>query len=196
MKRVSAILFATIAVAFGIGGGSSGVQNGPQPAPPQAAPPQQPIQIFPQQLPPVPATAPAPGSTGQSQPAAPAGSSNFLGKDVPFFDPGSNVATWDGKNWNVSNNTLFQARFEKYLNAPEATKESYNEYQALLGEIVDMLAPGRVTPQSIDQAFQYLAKASQFQQDAHLCDSIASQVYSAWLSRKTEGKTLNNKPSS
>ena len=95
---------------------------------------------------------------------------------------------WDGKSWNVSNNALFQARFEKYLNAPAATTESDNEYQALLGEIRDLLAPGRVRLQSIDQAFQCLAKASQFEQDAHLCDSIASQVYSAWLSRRSNDR--------
>ena len=154
----------------------------------QAAPSQQPIQIFVQQPQPVPATAPAQGSGGQSQSPAPAGGSNFLGKDVPFFDPGSNIATWDGKNWNISNNALFQARFEKYLNAPAATTESDNEYQALLGEIMDQLAPGRVTPESTDQAFQDLAKASRFQQDAHLCDSIASQVYSAWLARKSNDR--------
>jgi tetratricopeptide (TPR) repeat protein len=77
---------------------------------------------------------------------------------------------------------------EKYLNAPAATTESDSDYQALLGEIMDLLAPGRVTPQSIDQAFQNLAKASRFQQDAHLCDSIASQVYSAWLSRKSNDR--------
>ena len=53
---------------------------------------------------------------------------------------------------------------------------------------MDLLAPGRVTPRSLDQAFQDLAKASRFQQDAHLCDSIASQVYSAWLSRKSNDR--------
>ena len=79
----------------------------------------------------------------------------------------------DGKSWNVSNNALFQARFEKYLNAPAAMTESDNKYQALL-VIMNLLAPRRVTPQSIDQAFQDLAKASEFEQDAHLCDSIAS----------------------
>jgi tetratricopeptide (TPR) repeat protein len=198
MKRVSAILLATAAVAFGIGGGSSGVQNAPQQSAPQAAPPQQTsplvaplqqaIQVFAPQPQPVPATAPAQGAGGQSQSAAQPGGSNFLGKDIPFFDPGSNIATWDGKNWNVSNNVLFQARFEKYLNAPAATTESDNEYQALLGEIMDLLAPGRVTSKSLDQAFQDLAKASRFQQDAHLCDSIASQVYSAWLSRKSNDR--------
>src|SRR4029453_11488848 len=95
---------------------------------------------------------------------------------------------WDGKNWSISNNALFQARFEKYLNAPAATTESDSEYQALLAQIMDKLAPGKVTPQSTDQAFQYLAKASRFEQDAHLCDSIASQVYSAWLARKNNDR--------
>jgi hypothetical protein len=193
VKRVLAILLATAAVALALGNHSSNVQRIPQGVPPerapaQVAPSQQPVQVFIQQPQVVPATAPAQGSGGQSQSAAPAGGSNFLGKNVPFFDPGSNIATWDGKNWNLSNNALFQARFEKYLNAPAATAESDNEYQALLGEIMDLLAPGRVTPKSLDQAFQDLAKASRFQQDAHLCDSIASQVYSAWLSRKSNDR--------
>src|SRR5688500_6729861 len=48
-------------------------------------------------------------------------SSTFLGKDVPAFDPGSDMFMWDGKGWNATNNRIFQARFEKYLNAPEAT---------------------------------------------------------------------------
>jgi tetratricopeptide (TPR) repeat protein len=198
MKRVLAILLSTGAIALGAGGGSSGLQNppeqgapqatAPQQTAPRAAPLQQAVQVFAPQPQPAPATAPAQRAGGQSESAASAGGSNFLGKDVPFFDPGSNIATWDGKNWNISNNALFQARFEKYLNAPAATTESDNEYQALIGEIMDLLAPGRVTPRSIDQAFQDLAKASRFQQDAHLCDAIASQVYSAWLSRKSNDR--------
>src|SRR4030095_1115602 len=119
MKRVLAILLATVAVALVLGAGSAGLQNAPQqPAPQaapsqqaaQAAPSQQPIQVFIQQPQAVQTTAPAQSSGGQSQSAAPAGGSNFLGKDIPFFDPGSNIATWDGKNWNLSNNALFQAQ--------------------------------------------------------------------------------------
>jgi tetratricopeptide (TPR) repeat protein len=166
------------------------------PAPQQQAAPQQPVQNFLQPTLAVPSRpapaqgggAPAQGSGGQSQSGAPGGGSNFLGKDVPFFDPGSNIATWDGKNWSINNNALFQARFEKYLNAPAATTESDGEYRGYLAEIMDKLAPGKVTPQSTDQAFQILAKASRFEQDAHLCDSIASQVYSAWLARKSNDR--------
>src|SRR5262245_61873044 len=77
-----------------------------QVAPQQQAAPQQPVQNFLQPTLAVPSkpapaqggAAPAQGSGGQSQSAAPGGGSNFLGKDVPFFDPGNNIATWDGKN--------------------------------------------------------------------------------------------------
>ena len=198
MRRALPTLLASAALAVAQQNPPAESQNAPQ-QPAQNAPqqpaqnaPQQPAQNFPQPAMPFPAR-PAPGGAqgsggDQSQSAAPAGGSNFLGKDVPFFDPGSNIASWDGKNWNISNNALFQARFEKFLNAPAATTESDSEYQALLGEIMDKLAPGKITPRSTDEAFQDLAKASRYQQDSHLCDSIASQVYSAWLSRKSNDR--------
>jgi hypothetical protein len=201
MKRVlPALLSSAALVAAQENPPAQPAQAPPQqqvaPPPQQQAAPQQPVQNVLQPTLSVPSK-PAPaqggpasaqGSGGQSQSAAPGGGSNFLGKDVPFFDPGSNIASWDGKNWSISNNALFQARFEKYLNAPAATTESDSEYRALLAQIMDKLAPGKVTPQSTDQAFQYLAKASRFEQDAHLCDSIASQVYSAWLARKSNDR--------
>jgi hypothetical protein len=199
MKRVLSALLSSVAlvVAQEEPSGEPAPAAPPQqgaPPPQQQAAPQQPVQNFLQPTLSVPSKpAPtqggaAPGSGGQSQSAAPGGGSNFLGKDVPFFDPGSNIASWDGKNWNINNNALFQARFEKYLNAPAATTESDTEYRAILAQIMDKLAPGKVTPQSTDQAFQFLAKASRFEQDAHLCDSIASQVYSAWLARKSNDR--------
>jgi hypothetical protein len=198
MKRVLPALLSSAALVAAQENPVDPAQAAPQqqaaPAPQQQAAPRQPVQNFLQPTLAVPSKpapaqgsdAPAQGSSGQ--PAAPGGGSNFLGKDVPFFDPGSNIATWDGKNWSISNNALFQARFEKYLNAPAATTESDSEYQALLAHIMNKLAPGKVTPQSMDQAFQFLAKASRFEQDAHLCDSIASQVYSAWLARKSNDR--------
>ena len=118
MKRALLIWAASIAVAFAQGNVSSEFQNAPlqpsqnppQPAPPQPAPPQP---APPQPAPPQPADGGARAkSDAQSGPDA--GGSSFLGKDVPFFDPGSNIVTWDGKSWNISNNALFQARFEKY----------------------------------------------------------------------------------
>jgi len=130
---------------------------------------------------------PAPANSGGS--AAPSnggggGGSSFLGKDMPVFDPGSEIVSWDGKNWNINNNRLLEARFEKYLNSPPAVSEADEQYQQILQTIMDKLAPGQVTPKSSDEAFQLLAKASQYPDDARLCDAIANQVYSAWLARK------------
>ena len=192
MKRGLVILLATAALAVAQGDVSSEFQNAPQqPArnPPQPAPPQP--------APTQPAGGGAPAKS-DARSGSNAGGSSFLGKDVPFFDPGSNIVTWDGKSWNISNNAIFEARFEKYLNAPPAVTPPETEYQALLQQIMEKLSPGRITPRSTDEAFQLLAKASRYQEDANLCDSIANQVYSAWLSRKNNdrlnaaGKTLED----
>ncbi len=114
--------------------------------------------------------------------------SDFLGQDVPFFNPGNEILSWDGKNWQISNNRVFQARFEKYLNAPAATTEDDQEYRALLEQITDLLAPGQYTPKRIDEAFSLLPQASNYQIDANLCDSIADAVYSIWLARSERAR--------
>ena len=107
---------------------SSEFQNAPQqPAQPLPQPaPHNPRRSNP--LPPQPAGAPA--KSGPPNPTPMPAGSSFLGKDVPFFDPGSNIVTWDGKSWNINNNALFEARFEKYLNAPPAITPPETEYQA------------------------------------------------------------------
>jgi hypothetical protein len=136
--------------------------------------------------------APAPrqpggGSGGGGQGAGGlGGQSNFLGGDVPFFDPGSELLTWDGRSWNVSNNRLFQSRFEKYLNAEEETDEESRAYQALLRELLDKLAPGRATVSSADEAFQLLPKAARYPIDANLCDALANAVYTVWLAKRED----------
>ena len=98
------------------------------------------------------------------------------------------MVTWHGKSWNISNNALFQARFEKYLNAPPAVSPPETEYQATLEQIMEKLSASKVTPRSIDEAFRLLAQASQYREDANLCDSIANQIYSAWLARKSNDR--------
>jgi len=145
---------------------------------------------------------PAPQGQPAAQPAASSnnssggsrssggGGSSFLGKDMPMFDPGNDLVTWDGKSWNISNNRMFEARFEKYLNAPPDTSKSATEYQGLLQQIMDKLAPASVSGQSADQAFQLLAKASQFPEDARLCDAIANQVYGSWLAKNNAGRVM------
>ena len=61
-------------------------------------------------------------ATGGARP--PQMNQGFMGRDVPAFDPGSEVMSYDGKLWNINNNRLFRARFEKFLNASAATDQA------------------------------------------------------------------------
>lgn len=124
----------------------------------------------------VPDAAPPP----KSSPAPSAEGSKFLGKDVPIFDPASEIVSWDGHNWNLNNNRVFEARFEKYLNAPEETSAEERSYQTLLRTILDKLAPESVSNKNVDDAFRLLPRASTFDIDARLCEAMADAVYSAW----------------
>jgi len=128
-----------------------------------------------------------PGGAAPAAPAAPAGGgqgSSFLGGDTPFFDPGSETIQWDGKTWNINNNRLFEARFEKFLSAPEESEEQDRAYNSILFQILEKLSPNRVDPKSLDEAFGLLPKAAEFRRDAGLCDTIGNQVYSAWMARR------------
>ncbi len=137
-----------------------------------------------------PAAAPAAQPAGGGAPGGKKGGS-FLGKDVPSFDPGTETMTWDGKNWNVNNNRIFQARFEKYLNAPEATTKEDADYQRAISTILNLLAPGNATTQNIDLAFKWLPVGSRFDIDARLCDGLADAVYSAWKSQRAQDRLVN-----
>ena len=43
------------------------------------------------------------------------GNQQVVGNDVPYFDPTTDVFTFDGKSFNVNDNRVFRARFENYL---------------------------------------------------------------------------------
>jgi hypothetical protein len=136
---------------------------------------------------PAPAAQPAPA---QGAASSGGGSKNgsFLGKDVPVVDPGTEIMQWDGKNWNINNNRIFEARFEKYLNAPEETKATDQAYQKIIQNILYLLAPGNETTQNVDLAFGLLPRASGYEIDARLCDSIADAVYSAWKAQNAQNR--------
>jgi hypothetical protein len=151
----------------------------------------------------VPDAAPASGAPASSgapaaQPAPASASKEgnkkdfSLSRDGAGFDPGSEVMTWDGKNWNVNNNRLFEARFEKYLNAPEETNLEDRQYQTIISNILNLLAPGNASTQNIDAAFRLLPRGSSFDIDARLCDSLADAVYSSWKSLRAQDRLAAN----
>ena len=146
---------------------------------------------------------PAPAGGGAAQPAAapagggapaakakPGGGSPF-GQEVPVLDPGTEVMTFNGKNWNVTNNRIFQARFEKFLNAPEATNGEEAAYRQIIDRILRLLAPGQATVQNVDAAFRLLPYAGQYDIDARLCNSLADAVYSVWQAQRNVTRLAN-----
>ena len=120
-------------------------------------------------------------ATGGARP--PQMNQGFLGRDVPVMDPGSDNSTFDGKLWNMNNNRLFRARFEKYLNAPEETSEADQQYESTINQILTLLSPGKVNSANVDAAWKLLPKASEYKSDANLCGSMADVVYSVWLAK-------------
>ncbi|MFQ3671469.1 MAG: hypothetical protein SNJ84_08420 [Verrucomicrobiia bacterium] len=125
---------------------------------------------------------PAPAQPAPRENSPPAAGSSFLGKDLPFLDPATGLASWDGKAWNVNNNRLFRARLEKYLNAPESDEEE-KKYWALLDQIYTMLDPGRSGHRNVDQAWSLLRDAARFDIDAGISHRIADAVYAVWAAK-------------
>jgi hypothetical protein len=148
------------------------------------------------QVPDAPAPAPAPasapvGQTPVGQSAPPAQQKSPFGQEVPVFDPGSEVLTFNGKNWNVTNNRVFQARFEKYLNSPEANGNDDQNYRAIIDRVLELLKPGNASVQNVDAAFKLLPYASRFEIDARLCDSLGDAVYSVWQAQRNQTRLVN-----
>jgi ribosomal protein L18 len=110
---------------------------------------------------------------------------------LPGIDPGSEIISWNGQNWNINDNRVFRARFEKYLNAPAATEEHDQAYRDVISEILDTLAPTHEGGPDVDKAFQLLPRASNYPIDANLCDSLANAIFNVWLAQRQQ-RRLNN----
>jgi hypothetical protein len=120
------------------------------------------------------------GSSGGSTPTF----MDSLGIGKPGVDPANEIISWNGQNWNVCNNRLFESQFQEYLSAPEASDVTIVAYGKTLTKIRELLSPGKVTPQGIDEAFRLLTVASGFEIDARLSQVIASQVFMSWKSQQ------------
>ena len=102
---------------------------------------------------------------------------------VPKLDPGNNIVSWNGQNWNIANQTLFRARFEKFLNAPEQTDVEFQAYQGVMRQIADKLNPIDFKPSNLDDAWVLLKKASNYPIDAGLSGALADIIYTCYLAQ-------------
>lgn len=117
-----------------------------------------------------------------------------LGNDFPFFDPASNTFSFDGKMFNIHDNQVLRARFEKYLNAAESSSESDQAYRSAIRSILDTLSPHNKKDRNrLAAAVAKLQHAAVFPQDGRICESLANAVYRVYLARGTAAdlQTLN-----
>ena len=103
---------------------------------------------------------------------------------VPLFDPASENVQWRGYTWNLNNNRLFQARFEKYINALEHDSEEEKAYQKMMAAMLRHLMPSKATPKSVAKAFNMLDDAATYEADNNLCDIIANASHAVSLTLK------------
>ena len=135
-------------------------------------------------------------SPGNAPPASPppAGQSNGgpgngppkspFGQEMPAFNPGSEIVSWNGQNWNIGDQRLFRARFEKYLAAPPAASAGDQAYRTLMIGAMKALSPGNPGGPSAAAAVSLLGQAAEHPIDARLCDSLNQAVYSVVLYKK------------
>ena len=137
--------------------------------------PQSPASIQEESRAPNPAPAPASSPTAQG---------GFLGKDVPMLDPGSEVMSWDGKIWNIQDQRVYRARFEKYLNAEEETSADAKRYREQFREMLDLLSPAKASKENFRTAWAILPQASSYEPDAELCNSLDDAIFGVLLAQR------------
>jgi len=98
-------------------------------------------------------TGAAPANNGSAPSASSSGSSSgafssqskgadpIMGNVLPLFDPSSETVMFEGQMWDINDNRIFNARFEKYLNSPPANSADDVAYRATMEGIRQALSP-------------------------------------------------------
>jgi|MDSX01.1.fsa_nt_gb hypothetical protein len=103
-------------------------------------------------------------------------------RTLDSFNLGSGAMDWRGKQFNLGDVEMAQARFEKYLNSPPLTSEEDLTYDTLLNEISRRLIGqgGGTDQQRVSEAWRMLYRASEFPMDAGLSEILADRIVSFW----------------
>ncbi|MEI6035970.1 MAG: hypothetical protein WCS65_17020 [Verrucomicrobiae bacterium] len=130
---------------------------------------------------------PAAGTAGAAVPAAApdlTGIANSISGALPSANPGSEIVKWNGQNWSVTNNRLFESQLEKYLSSPPAEPIREKAYRATLDRINQLLNVYPLPAGNINEAFRLLTTASMYPQDGHMSDVLYNQILMAWAAQK------------
>lgn len=141
-----------------------------------------------------------PGGSGPTPTPAPAASSqksssgysssdqskSLLGNEVPFLDATQETITFNGRTWPLGDTRLLAARYEKYLNELEDKSEEFQDYRKLIKLLIREVSP--MTPgnsyDKLKKSTRIMQRASEFEMDAGLCNTIINAVHTACLSQQ------------
>ncbi len=107
---------------------------------------------------------------------------------LPGADPSNGLLRFNGATWSVDNNLVFKARFEKFLATPEETGQEEAAHRKTLNEIIALLDPNVVKPQTVTDAYRLLARASGYVGDSRLCDTLSNAIYGVWQSKRNQSQ--------
>lgn len=124
--------------------------------------------------------APAAGDPTQSTPGA------AFDNRLPALDPAGGLIRFNGQTWSITDNAVFRARFEKYLNTPEENGEEEKAHRETLSKIIAMLDPNVFNANTISNAYRLLARAAGYPGDSRLSDTIANAIYTVWASKRNQ----------
>jgi hypothetical protein len=127
-----------------------------------------------------------PGAAGTDPSSSTAGSP--LDTRLPALDPSNGLIRFNGQTWDINNNAVFKARFEKFLSVPEETGELEAAHRKILNEIILLLDPNNLKAQTLSDAYRLLARAAGFPGDTRLCDTLANAIYGVWQARRNQGQ--------
>jgi hypothetical protein len=102
------------------------------------------------------------------------------------MDPSGGLFRFNGQTWNANNNAALKARLEKFLSTPEETSDEERAHRRILNEIIVLLDPNNLKPQTLTDAYRLLARAATYRGDSRLCDTISGAVYSVWQSKRNQ----------
>jgi hypothetical protein len=135
-----------------------------------------------QGAPTTPQPPPASGDPGSSS----AGS--LFDTRLPALDPSNGLLRFNGQTWDINNNAIFKARFEKYLSVPEETGEQEASHRKILNDIIILLDPNNLKAQTLTDSYRLLTRAAGYPGDTRLCDTLSNAIYGVWQARRNQNQ--------
>ncbi len=143
-----------------------------------------------------------PQQGNSSEPGAATEPSNpqLFGMEMPLLDPSSDTVSYNGAKFDVGNNAVVRARFEKYLQqAPDDSEES-RRYRKSVQQILDTTQERRRDPKYVVgsdvliKLGRKLYETGKYNADGGQCLSLASAIVSALdAQRSNYSRTQRNK---